>query len=89
MKAKKVPQRKCLGCNEQFDKKDLVRVVRDKEGHVILDTTGKAHGRGAYICNKSSCLETALKRKAIERALEVKLTEEVISSLKEAIKHEN
>lgn len=88
MKVKKVPLRKCLGCNEQFPKKALVRVVRASNGEVSLDLTGKAHGRGAYICHKKSCLDTALKRKSIQRALEVEITEAVMNALLEAIQNE-
>ncbi len=88
MKAKKVPLRKCLGCNEQFPKKELVRVVRNQEGQVTLDLTGKAHGRGAYICHKKACLDIALKKKGIQRALEVTLSEEVMKALIEAIDNE-
>lgn len=89
MKVKKVPLRKCLGCNEQFPKKSLVRVVRNNQGEVTLDLTGKAHGRGAYVCAKKSCLDTALKRKAIQRALEVELSAEVMQALLEAIPNES
>jgi predicted RNA-binding protein YlxR (DUF448 family) len=85
MKVKKIPLRKCLGCYEQFPKKDLVRVVRSQEGAVTLDLTGKAHGRGAYICHKKTCLDLALKKKAIQRALEVELSQAVIEALLEAI----
>ncbi len=89
MKVKKIPLRKCLGCNEQFPKKSLVRIVRNNEGEVSLDLHGKAHGRGAYICNKKACLNTALKRKAIQRALEVELSEDVMKALLEAISDES
>jgi predicted RNA-binding protein YlxR (DUF448 family) len=69
MTTKKIPMRKCLGCGEMFPKKELVRVVRTKTGEenghevytVSLDKTGKAAGRGAYICKKVRCLEIAAK----------------------------
>ena len=89
MKVKKIPLRKCLGCNEQFPKKSLVRIVRSNLGEVTLDLSGKAHGRGAYICHKKACLNIALKRKAIQRALEVELSEEVMNALLEAISDES
>lgn len=89
MKVKKVPLRKCLGCNEQFPKKALVRIVRSSTGEVSLDLTGKANGRGAYICHMKSCLDTALKRKAIQRALEIELSEAVMQALLEAIQNES
>lgn len=87
-KVKKIPLRKCVGCQAQFAKRDLIRVVRDKEGNVSLDKTGRANGRGAYICNKSECLVTALKRKAIQRALEVELAQEIQDELMKAIQDE-
>ena len=68
---KKIPERKCMGCNEKRPKKELVRVVRTPQGEVLLDVTGKMSGRGAYICPKVSCYEKALKTKRLERCLEV------------------
>ena len=47
---KKVPLRKCTGCNEVKNKKDMIRVIRDKEGNISMDATGRKNGRGAYIC---------------------------------------
>ncbi len=85
MKQKKIPLRKCLGCGQQFPKKQLIRVVKNKEGAVFLDLTNRANGRGAYICRSADCLKTALKRKAIQRALEVALSEAVEAALTEAI----
>ena len=70
MKVKKVPQRKCLGCNEMKDKKALLRVVRSPEGEVSLDLTGKKNGRGAYVCPDKECITKAVKEKRLERALE-------------------
>lgn len=60
-KVKKVPQRKCIACQDRDNKKELVRIVKNKEGHIFLDKTGKANGRGAYICNCSECLKKLLK----------------------------
>ena len=65
--------RMCVSCREMQPKKELVRVVRTPEGAVILDTTGRANGRGAYLCKKSACLEKAIKSRALERALETKI----------------
>ena len=67
--AKKIPMRMCVSCREMQPKKELVRVVRTPEGAVVLDTTGRANGRGAYLCKKSTCLEKAIKSRALERAL--------------------
>ena len=67
--AKKIPMRMCVSCREMQPKKELVRVVRTPEGAVVLDTTGRANGRGAYLCKKCACLEKAIKSRALERAL--------------------
>ena len=64
---KKIPQRTCIGCKEKKDKKDLIRIVKDKDGNITLDRTGKANGRGAYICDNIQCLEKAIKTKALAR----------------------
>ena len=62
MKAKKIPMRRCAGCMESKPKKELIRVVGDKEGNVSLDVTGKAQGRGVYLCPNSECFKIARKR---------------------------
>lgn len=85
MKAKKVPLRKCLGCNEQKQKREMIRVVKNKEGVVELDFTGRANGRGAYICPNSECLAKAEKRKSLERALETQISKELYEKLREEI----
>ncbi len=85
MKKKKIPLRKCLGCGEQFPKKELVRVVKTKACEVFLDDSNRANGRGAYICRSAECLKTALKRKAIQRSLETALSDEVQAELEKAI----
>lgn len=82
MKVKKVPLRKCLGCNTQKQKREMIRVVKNKEGEVQLDVTGKAHGRGAYICPDPECLAKAEKRKALARALETEITPEIYAKLR-------
>ena len=76
MKVKKVPQRKCLGCNEMKDKKALLRVVRSPEGEVSLDLTGKKNGRGAYICRQKECLQKARKNKGLERSFKMSISPE-------------
>ena len=68
MKQKKVPLRMCVSCRTMFPKRDLIRVVRT-EDEILLDATGKAAGRGAYICGQPACLEKARKSRALERAL--------------------
>jgi predicted RNA-binding protein YlxR (DUF448 family) len=66
---KHIPQRTCIACRRTDAKRGLMRVVRDAEGHVALDPTGKRAGRGAYLCHEPACWEQALKRQALVRAL--------------------
>ncbi|MBQ2807186.1 MAG: YlxR family protein [Clostridia bacterium] len=80
-KAKKIPMRQCLGCNEHFPKRELIRIVRTPEGEVVADTTGKKNGRGAYLCQKISCLRKAQKSKRLERALECAVPDEVLEKI--------
>ena len=68
---KKIPTRTCTGCRQVKNKKDLIRVVRDKEGNVFVDVTGRQNGRGAYICPNEECLEKAVKNKGLERTLKI------------------
>ncbi|MBS6609987.1 MULTISPECIES: RNase P modulator RnpM [Peptoniphilus] len=80
-KIRKVPMRTCIGCREQKPKKDLIRVVKDKENKIFIDKTGKANGRGAYLCNDKNCLEKAIKSKALNRAFTTEISEEVYENL--------
>ena len=80
-KIKKIPVRQCLGCNEHKPKADMIRVVRDPEGGISLDTRGKKSGRGAYICHNVKCLNKARKSKRIERALECEIPEEIYDAM--------
>lgn len=82
---KKVPMRKCLGCDEMLGKKGLLRIVRSKEGDISLDLTGKKSGRGAYICKDLACFEKAVKKKAFERSFKCKIPDEVYDRLKQEI----
>ena len=82
---KKVPLRKCLGCDEMIGKKGLLRIVRSKEGEISLDLTGKKSGRGAYICRDLQCFEKARKRKAFERSLKCRIPDEVYDRLQREI----
>ena len=78
---KKIPQRQCMGCRERKNKRDLIRVVRGTDGTVSLDFSGKAPGRGAYICPDPECLKKALRSKALDRSLEVEIPETVYDRL--------
>jgi predicted RNA-binding protein YlxR (DUF448 family) len=66
---KHVPQRTCVACRRTDAKRGLIRVVRDEAGRVAVDVSGRRNGRGAYLCHDQRCWETAVKRKALERAL--------------------
>ena len=80
-KVKKIPVRQCLGCNEHKPKVELIRVVRDPEGNISLDTRGKKSGRGAYICHNVKCLNKARKSKRIERALDCIIPDEIYDAM--------
>ncbi len=77
MQQKKIPMRKCVGCNESKQKKELVRIVRSPEGEISLDLTGKKSGRGAYLCPDADCLKKARKSKRIDKILEVTIPDSV------------
>ena len=81
MAEKKIPMRKCLGCNEMKPKKELIRAVKSPQGEMSLDLTGKKSGRGAYICPDKDCFDKARKGKRLERALETKIPEEVYDEM--------
>ncbi|KDR95205.1 hypothetical protein SAMN02745945_00424 [Peptoclostridium litorale DSM 5388] len=85
MKKRKTPLRKCVSCQERSDKKTLVRIVKTKEGEVFLDPSGKANGRGAYICSLE-CLEDAIKKKALSRAFGIEISDETYEKLREDLK---
>lgn len=86
MKQKKIPMRRCTGCNEQKPKNQLIRVVKSPENEISLDLTGKKSGRGAYICNNIECLRKARKSRRIDRTFEMTIPDEVYDSLEEQIK---
>lgn len=73
---RKIPMRTCTGCRQEKNKKELIRVVRDKEGNVCVDATGRKNGRGAYICPNVKCLEMAMKNKGLERTLKISRMED-------------
>ena len=78
---KKIPLRQCLGCRGMKAKKDLLRVVRSKEGEISLDLRGKASGRGAYVCPNTDCLKKAIKSKALSRAFDTQIPQEIYDAL--------
>lgn len=82
---KKIPLRTCMGCNEKKPKKELIRIVKQKDGNVELDKTGKMEGRGAYICNNIECLDKVIKTKKLERTLDIQISEETYKNLRGVI----
>ena len=81
MVTKKVPVRRCVGCNESKPKKELVRIVRTAEGEISVDLTGKKSGRGAYLCPQTDCLRKAIKSKALDRGLNCQIPQEIYDLL--------
>lgn len=79
---KKIPMRQCVGCRAQKPKRELVRVVRSPEGTLSVDTRGKKPGRGAYVCRDPECLKKAIRSKALSRALETPVPEELFETLR-------
>lgn len=82
---KKTPVRRCVGCGEGKPKKELVRVVRTKEGEISFDATGRKAGRGAYLCPNADCLAKARKRKSLERAFGAAIPDEVYDRLEKEV----
>ena len=88
MKTKKIPMRMCLGCNEMKPKRELVRVVKSKEGEISLDLTGRKSGRGAYICRDIECLKAARKARRLEKSFACKIDDEVYDSMEVELENE-
>jgi len=84
--AKKLPIRQCAACREKHTKNEMARVVRSPEGEVLFDKTGKAQGRGCYICLRETCLARAVKTRALARALECDIPGHIWDELENAVK---
>ena len=82
---KKIPLRTCVVTNEKLPKKELMRVVRDKEGNVSVDLTGKANGRGVYLKGDIEVIEKAKRSKVLDRKLEVNVPDNIYDELKEVV----
>lgn len=82
---RKISLRQCVGCGNQCDKRDMIRVVRTPEGDITLDFKGKMNGRGAYFCKNPDCLSKAGKNKGLERAFKMSIPEEIIERLKKEL----
>ena len=85
MQQRKIPMRQCVGCREMKPKKELIRAVKSPEGNISLDFRGKAPGRGAYVCPDPACLKRAIKSKALERAFETQIPQEIYDGLMRAM----
>ncbi len=83
---KKIPMRSCVVTKESLPKKELIRVVRDKEGNVTIDLTGKQNGRGAYLKRDLDVIKKAKKSKILERALGVSIPDNIYEELERMIK---
>ncbi|MFR4350805.1 MAG: RNase P modulator RnpM [Roseburia sp.] len=86
MANKKIPMRQCVGCREMKPKKDMIRVLKtvateESKSEILLDTTGRKNGRGAYICPNGACLKAAIKNKGLERSLKMPIPEDVYETL--------
>ena len=86
---KKIPLRLCVGCSEMKPKKDMIRVVKTPENEIILDTTGRKNGRGAYLCNDVECLKKAVKSSAIDRSLKINVEKSVYEEMERQMSNEN
>lgn len=85
MKSKKIPMRKCVGCKENAEKNELIRIVKDKDDNIFVDESGKANGRGVYIHKDSNCLESAFTNKELERSLRCKIDKDIYDELNKVI----
>ena len=82
---KKIPMRKCVGCQEMKSKREMIRILKTESEGIILDATGKKNGRGAYICPSRECFQKAVKNKGIERSLKMAIPKEVYEALEKEI----
>lgn len=83
--AKKIPLRKCLGCNEMKPKRELIRVVKSGESEFCVDTAGRKNGRGAYICPQKVCFDKAKRNRRFEKAFNSRIPEEIYNKLFEGL----
>ena len=81
MANRKIPMRQCIGCGEMKPKKEMLRIIKTAEEEILLDTTGRKNGRGAYICPNSECLKKAVKGKGLERSFKMAIPKDVYEML--------
>lgn len=84
---KKIPMRRCVGCQEMKSKKEMIRVIKTPEDEFLLDATGKKNGRGAYVCPSEDCLKLARKNKGLERSFKQSIPEAVYEALEKEMVH--
>ena len=82
---KKIPMRKCVGCMEMKEKKEMIRVIKSPTGEIFLDSTGKANGRGAYVCRSMDCLKKAFKNKGLEKSLKSPIPADELQKLEKEL----
>ena len=82
---KKIPLRKCTGCQEMKSKKEMIRILKTAQDGIVIDATGRKNGRGAYLCPSMDCFNKAVKNRGLERSLKEKVPEETYESLKREI----
>ena len=85
---KKIPMRRCVATGESLPKKEMIRIVRTPQGTVVIDESGRQNGRGAYLKRSLEALEAAKKRKALPRALECEIPQEIYDELEQLFSHE-
>lgn len=85
----KIPMRQCVGCQIMNNKKDMMRVLKTADEGIILDTTGKKNGRGAYLCMSMDCLQKARKNKGLERSFKMSIPNEVYDNLEKEFSEEH
>ncbi len=81
-RTRKTPVRSCIGCGRADDKRAFTRIVRTKDGHIEVDPSGKANGRGAYLCPRTACFEAAVSRRRFDAALRVRLHDDDLDRLR-------
>ena len=82
---KKIPMRKCVGCQQMKNKKELLRILKTAENEFVLDATGRKNGRGAYLCFSKDCLQKAIQSKGLERSFKQSLPKEVYEKLEQEL----
>lgn len=86
MTNKKIPMRRCVGCNEMKNKREMLRVIKTPEEEIILDAGGRKNGRGAYICPSGACLDKARRSKGLERSLKTAIPDRIYEQLAEEMR---